>query len=77
MLLKHDMYVYWCRFDEGSNVLQDIFWTQPSSLKLLNSFYIVLIMDSTYKINKYMIPLLKVVGITSKRLTFSYAFALL
>jgi len=25
MLLKGDMYLYWCRFNEDMNVVQDIF----------------------------------------------------
>ena len=71
------MYVHWCRCGEVSNVLQDIFWTHPDLVKLVNSFYIVILMDSTYKTNKYRMPLLEVVGITSTGLTFSVAFCLL
>jgi len=47
------MYVLWCRFEEVSNVVQDIFWTHPDSVKLVNSFNIVILMDDTYKMNKY------------------------
>jgi len=34
-------------------------------------------MDSTYKINKYRLPLLEIAGVTSTWLTFSVAFVLL
>jgi len=34
-------------------------------------------MDNTYKTNKYWLPLLEIVGVTSTRLTFSVAFAFL
>jgi len=34
-------------------------------------------MDSTYKTNKYRLPLLEIVGVTSTGLTFSAAFAFL
>jgi len=68
------MYVHWCRCEEVSNVVQDIFWIHPYSVKLVNLFNIVILMDSTYKTNKYMMLLLGVVGITSTGLTFSVHF---
>jgi len=37
MLLERDMYVHWYRFEEGTNVVQDLFWTHPDSVKLLNA----------------------------------------
>ncbi|XP_068504159.1 protein FAR-RED IMPAIRED RESPONSE 1-like [Phaseolus vulgaris] len=77
MLLERDMYIYWSRFEEGTNVVQDLFWTHPDSVKLLNAFNIVLMMDSTYKTNRYRMPLFEVVGVTSTGLTFSAAFMLL
>jgi len=57
--------------------VSDIFWTHPDSIKLLNAFSIVLLMDSTYKTNKCRLSLLEIVGVTSIGLTFSAAFALL
>ena len=77
LLLGQDMYVHWCRCEEVSNVVQDIFWTHPDSVKLVNLFNIVILMNSTYKTNKYRMSLLEVVGITSTGLTFSVAFCLL
>lgn len=38
-------------------------------------FLIVLIMDSTYKINKYISLLFEVIGMTSIELTFAMTFA--
>jgi len=46
MLLEQDMYVQWSKFEEGTNVVQDLFWTYPNSMKLLNAFNIVLMMDT-------------------------------
>ncbi|KAJ1382929.1 MULE transposase domain [Sesbania bispinosa] len=60
---------------EDSDVVRDIVWTHPDAMKLLNIFHIVLIIDTTYKTNKYRLPLLEVVGVTSTELTFSVAFA--
>jgi len=58
-------------------VVQDIFWTHTDLVKLLNLFNIVLMMDITYKMNRYKIPLPKVVGVASMGLTFSTTFVLL
>jgi len=52
-----------------------IFWTHPDAIKLLNAFNIVFFMNSTYKTNKYRLPLFEIVGVTCIRLTFSGAFA--
>ena len=75
--LERDEYVYWHRRVDVCDVVRDIFWTHPDAIKLLNMFPIVLIMDSTYKTNKYRLPLLEIVGVTSTELTFSVAFAYL
>ncbi|KAJ1390985.1 OTU domain [Sesbania bispinosa] len=74
-LMERDKYVYWHRRHEDSDVVRDIVWTHPDALKLLNLFFIVLIIDTTYKTNKYRLPLLEVVRVTSIELTFSVAFA--
>ena len=64
-LIEDAKYVCWNRKRENSDVLRDIFWAQPDSVKLLNLFLIVLILDSTFKTNKYIIPLLEIFGMTS------------
>lgn len=38
-------------------------------------FYLVLIFDCTYKTNMYRIPLIKIVSVTSTKLTFSIGFS--
>jgi len=58
-------------------VVSDVFWTHLDSVKLLNAFHIVLLMDITYKTNKYMLSMLEIIGVTSTRLTFSVACVLL
>ena len=65
MLLERDQYIHWSRCHQYSEVVSDIFWTHPDSFKLLNAFSIVLLMDNTYKTNKYRLPLLEIVGVTS------------
>jgi hypothetical protein len=61
----------------GTDTLSDILWAHPNLVKLFNTFPTVLIMDSTYKINKYRIPLLEFVGSTSTGKTYVIAFAFL
>jgi len=77
MLLEHDNYIHWSWCNESTEVVTDLFWTHADVVKLVNAFNIVFLMDKTYKTNKYRLPLLQIVGVTSMRLTFSFAFALL
>ena len=74
-LLQRDMYIHWHRVSEEDDVVTDIFWAHPESVKLLNAFHLVLIIDSTYKTNRYRLPLLEIVGMTPTGMTFSVAFA--
>ncbi|XP_058749864.1 uncharacterized protein LOC131622860 [Vicia villosa] len=43
-LVEESGYVYWSRKKDESEVVRDIFWAHPESVKLLNMFPIVLIM---------------------------------
>ncbi|XP_068487107.1 uncharacterized protein [Phaseolus vulgaris] len=77
MLLDRDNYLHWSTCHESSNIVSDIFWTHPDVVKLLNAFNIVFLMDTTYKTNKYRLPLLEIVGVTCTGLSFSAGFAFL
>ncbi|KDO48940.1 hypothetical protein CISIN_1g047575mg [Citrus sinensis] len=55
----------------------DIFWAYPLTFELLKAFTNVLIMDCTYKVNKYKFPLLEIVGVTLTTMTFNVDFAYL
>lgn len=68
-------YVYWSRIRDDSNVVKDIFCAHPDLVKLLIIFPIVLIMDNTYKTNKYKQPLFEIIGMTSTELIFDVAFS--
>lgn len=46
----------------------------PIFSQVVEYFPIVLIMDNTYKTNKYKQPMFEIVGMTSTELTFSVAF---
>ena len=76
-LIECDEYVYWFKQLDNEDVIRGILWAHPNPIKLLNSFPTMLISDTTYKTNKYCLPLLEIVGITSTNMTFSVAFAYL
>ncbi|KAI5680867.1 hypothetical protein M9H77_02094 [Catharanthus roseus] len=56
---------------EERNVLSDIVVAHPTSIAMIRTWPYVLIMDTTYKTNKYNMPLLEAVGmtLTGKNLT--------
>ncbi|CAK8570909.1 unnamed protein product [Lathyrus sativus] len=76
-LLDDNIYVSRYRIWGDEVTVRDILWTHPDSIKLLNAFPIMLIIDSTYKTNMYKLPLLDMVGVTSTEKTYSVMFAFL
>lgn len=58
----------------SSNRLTNIFWTHHESIKLFMCFPNVLIVDCTYKTNRYKMPLFELVGVTSTNQTFNIGF---
>jgi len=68
-------YVYHCRKYHDSDDVSVVFWAHPNSIKLFNTFSTVIVLDSTYKTNKYRLLLLEFVGNTSTEKTFSFGFA--
>ena len=69
--LKEHSYFYHHRRCEENDTVKDLFYAHPSSIKLLRAFPGVLLMDWTHKTNRYKLPLLEIVGVTSTGLTFS------
>ncbi|XP_050895519.1 uncharacterized protein LOC127102157 [Lathyrus oleraceus] len=74
MVYQIDLKVIRLKTDK-SQVVRDIFWAHLESVKLLNMFPSVLVIDNTYKTNKYMQPFFEAVDMTLTELTFSVAFA--
>ncbi|KAK3204894.1 hypothetical protein Dsin_018940 [Dipteronia sinensis] len=70
-------YVEWHRINDDTSSVRDLFWARPLAIELLRAFPRVLIMDCTYKTNKYRFLLLEIVGVTSTELIFSVAFMFL
>lgn len=52
-----------------------LFFAFPDSVKLARRYNTVVIFDSTYKTNKFKMPLFQMVGVTSLSTTFHVAFA--
>lgn len=75
--LEGKNYVYQYRTVGETSCIQDIFFAHPKSVKLFNSFPSVLVMDCTYKTNRYKMPLFQIVGVTSTMKTYTVCFALL
>ncbi|XP_038702568.1 uncharacterized protein LOC119999120 [Tripterygium wilfordii] len=67
-------YVTRHRFEETIEVVKDLFWCSSTSIQLARAFPFVFMLDCTYKTNKYRLPLLQIVGVTSTNKTFSVAF---
>ena len=76
-MMDNEGYIHYVRRDEETDILLDIFWANPVGVRLYCTFNIVVVVDTTYKTNKYKLPLFEIVGITSTMLTFSIACAFL
>jgi len=61
--------------DEGH--ITRLFFAHPKSIELLQTYSKVLLMDCTYKTNRFRMPLLNIVGMTATNSTFFGAFAFL
>ncbi|KAH1255271.1 hypothetical protein GmHk_04G011479 [Glycine max] len=72
-LLERDQYIHWHRLKDEV-VVRDLFWCHPDAVKLCNACHLVFFIDSTYKINRYRLPLLDFVGVTPTAMTFSAGF---
>ncbi|XP_028201756.1 protein FAR1-RELATED SEQUENCE 6-like, partial [Glycine soja] len=73
-LIERDQYIYWHRIKD-EDVVRDIFWCHPDSVKLVNACNLVILIDITYKTNRYRLPLLDFVGMTPTGMTFFAGFA--
>ncbi|XP_058768633.1 protein FAR-RED ELONGATED HYPOCOTYL 3-like [Vicia villosa] len=70
-LLGDNQYLSSFKTCEDKFTVRDIFWNHLESIKLFNTFPTALKIDSTYKTNKYRLPLLEIVGVTSTDKTYS------
>jgi hypothetical protein len=57
------------------NVTVGVFFSNRISVKLIQRYNTVFLMDCTYQTNRYGMPLLNIVGVTCTNTTFNAAFA--
>ena len=69
-LLESDKYIVRLKLEEGTKRLTHLFFAHKKSLTLLAEFPEVVLMDCTYKTNRYRMPLLNIVGTTQLNTTF-------
>lgn len=70
--LRNSSFIYKIENIEGH--ISSLFISHPDSIRLAKQFPTVLLMDCTYKTNKFSMPLLHIVGINNCSKTFSIAF---
>jgi MULE transposase domain len=75
-ILTTSQYVFNYRTDEIGRVTH-LFFAHPRSLQLLEQYPDVLLLDCTYKTNRFKMPLLNIVGTTCLNTTFYVAFCFL
>ncbi|KAL2897234.1 Protein FAR1-RELATED SEQUENCE 5 [Bienertia sinuspersici] len=69
-------YVYWTATDMDGCICQ-LFCAHPTSLQLFRTWPYVVGMDSTYKTNRYNMPLVEIIGVTPCNNNFLIGYALL
>lgn len=71
--LKKGQFEYDYKYDSDGHVTH-LFFSHYKSIELVRSYSSVLLMDCTYKTNKFKMPLLNVVSVTSFNTTFFVCF---
>lgn len=77
LLIDQHGYIQHNRRDSETDVVKNLFWAHPDSIRMAKCFPYVFIMDSTYKSNKYKWPLFEIVGVSSTMMTFSVCYCLM
>lgn len=73
--LEKHKYYYRYRADKTTNVIEGVFFIHPKSHSLWRAFPHVLMIDTTYKTNRYNMPFVQMVGVTSTLKSFAVAHA--
>jgi len=66
-----------CVKTDDDGTLKALFFCHHASLELYSAYNTILFADSTYKTNKYKMPLLHLAGVTGNNKSFSVAFCFL
>jgi alpha-glucosidase len=73
--LSDNIYSFNYKLVSDTEFVSDVFWSHSNFIKLFNIFPIVLVMESTYKSNKYKLPLFELIDVTSTDMRYSIAIA--
>ncbi|XP_012853746.1 PREDICTED: protein FAR1-RELATED SEQUENCE 11-like [Erythranthe guttata] len=73
--LSESGYNKWHRTNPAGDTVQDVMFAHPDSIKLLQLFPYVILMECTYKTNRYEMPLLEIIGVTPVGRNFTIAVA--
>nr|CCA18072.1 Pc21g00130 putative [Albugo laibachii Nc14] len=74
--LQASKFLHFHRYDENG-MITSLFFAHKESVRLARQYHHVALMDCTYKTNKYRLPLLHIVGMTSFNSHFSVGFCFL
>jgi hypothetical protein len=78
LINKLDREGFWSRLRvDGNQRVTAILFAHPGSLQYLQAYSDLLLLDCTYKTNKYQMPLLDMIGVDACRRSFCIAFAFL
>ncbi|XP_022025098.2 protein FAR-RED ELONGATED HYPOCOTYL 3-like [Helianthus annuus] len=68
-------FVFYHRTSQNGERVEDVFFIHPESNMLWRAFPHMLLIDSTYKTNRYKMPLVQIIGVTSMLMSFCIAHA--
>ncbi|KAJ0548314.1 putative OTU domain, MULE transposase domain, FHY3/FAR1 family [Helianthus annuus] len=68
-------FVFYHRTSQNGERVEDVFFIHPESNMLWRAFPHVLLIDATYKTNRYKMPLVQIIGVTSTLMSFCIAHA--
>lgn len=68
-------YIQHIEKEEETNLLTHVFMAHPVCVKLLRTYPWIIGLDSTYKTNRYKMPMVEVIGVTPTNLNFLIAYA--
>jgi hypothetical protein len=74
--LQENSWIYHVEANESGNIT-GLFFAHPESVTLANQYNHVVVMDCTYKTNRFRMPLLHIIGMTSFNTTFTVGFCFL
>ncbi|KAK9677636.1 hypothetical protein RND81_11G157200 [Saponaria officinalis] len=73
--VKHN-YLWFMEKNPETDQLTDIFMAHPEGVQLFRTYFYVICIDSTYKTNKYGMPLVEFIGVTPSGKNFSIGYAI-